>query len=107
LGKTTVIWESFAGQGSKHVKIPDDILVIAWETLYQRPDSLLENGYTIVNASWKPLYITPRQRWTAKQLHEDWNPYVWASWWDKAPSFNPITIEPNPKVIGAQLCSWE
>jgi len=106
-GKKTLMWESFSGTGSQRVQIPKDIRVIAWETLYQRPDSLLRHGYSIINASWKPLYLTPRQRWSARQLYENWNPYKWANWWDKAPSFSPIQLEPNERVLGAQFCSWE
>jgi len=106
-GKKTLMWESFAGTGSPRVQIPKDIRVIAWETLYQRPDALLRHGYNIINASWKPLYLTPRQRWSARQLYENWNPYKWANWWDKAPSFSPIQLEPNERVLGAQFCSWE
>lgn len=107
LGKQTVIWEGFEGNGSASIKIPNDILVIAWETLYQRPESLLANGYKIVNASWKPLYLTPRQRWSPQYIYEVWNLGYWANWWKTAPSFQPIQLQSDSNIIGAQFCSWE
>ncbi|MBX2925173.1 MAG: family 20 glycosylhydrolase [Chitinophagaceae bacterium] len=107
LGKTTLMWESFNGKGKTYLTIPDDILIFAWETLYQRPDSLLDNGYTIMNAAWKPLYITPGYRWSAKYIYEDWNLSKWQNWWDAAPSYHTIQLPSNPKIIGAQYCSWE
>lgn len=107
LGKTTLMWESFKGKGKPYLIIPDNILIFAWETLYQRPDSLLDNGYTIMNAAWKPLYITPGYRWSAKYIYEDWNLSKWQNWWDAAPSYHTIQLPSNPKIIGAQYCSWE
>ncbi|MBX3255146.1 MAG: family 20 glycosylhydrolase [Chitinophagaceae bacterium] len=107
LGKTTLMWESFKGKGKPYLTVPDDILIFAWETLYQRPDSLLDNGYTIMNAAWKPLYITPGYRWSAKYIYEDWNLSKWQNWWDAAPSYHTIQLPSNPRIIGAQYCSWE
>lgn len=107
LGKTTLMWESFKGKGKPYLTVPDDILIFAWETLYQRPDSLLDNGYTIMNAAWKPLYITPGYRWSAKYIYEDWNLSKWQNWWDAAPSYHTIQLPSNPNIVGAQYCSWE
>ncbi|MGN6494356.1 MAG: family 20 glycosylhydrolase [Agriterribacter sp.] len=107
LGKKTLMWESFKGKGTPYLTVPDDILIFAWETLYQRPDSLLDNGYTIMNASWKPLYITPGYRWGAKFIYDQWNISKWENWWDAAPSYHAIQLPDNNRIIGAQYCSWE
>lgn len=107
LGKKTLMWESFKGKGTPYLTVPDDILIFAWETLYQRPDSLLDNGYTIMNASWKPLYITPGYRWGAKFIYDEWNISKWENWWDAAPSYHAIQLPDDNRIIGAQYCSWE
>lgn len=107
-GKQTIIWESFAGTGSRKVTIPKDIIVIAWETLYQQPQSLLDNGYTIINASWKPSYLTPNKRWNPDYIY-GWNMFRWENHWKIAPSYHAIQIppQPNDRVIGGMMCSWE
>lgn len=107
-GKQTLAWESFEKNGSPKVKIPNDILIFAWETMYQRPDDLLKYGYTLLNASWKPCYITPQHRWSQSQLYH-WNIWRWEHFLDIAPSWKPIQFEKEAKdkVIGAQLCAWE
>lgn len=106
-GKKTLIWESFGGTGSDAVKIPKDILVIAWETLYQRPDHLVDNGYTIINASWKPTYVTPGKRWEVEYIY-NWNTFRWENFWEVTPAYkNPIQLEQSAPVIGGQMCAWE
>lgn len=104
--KKTLVWEGFKGQGSANVKIPKDITVFAWESLYQRPDSLVANGYTVINASWKPLYIVPHRSWTPEYIYS-WNMYRFENWWEIAPAFIPIQVEPTQQIIGAQMCAWE
>ncbi|MBJ2176052.1 family 20 glycosylhydrolase [Aureibaculum sp. A20] len=105
--KKTLIWESFAGDGSRKVKIPKDIIVFAWETAYQRPESLLKNGYTIINASWKPTYVTPGFRWNPDYIYK-WNLHRWENHWNATPSYhNPIQLEESEPILGGQMCSWE
>jgi len=108
LGKKTVMWESFQGRGSERVEIPREILVMAWETAYQLPESLLNNGYNIVNVSWKPLYLTPGWRWDPEYIY-NWNMCRWENHWQVAPSYVPIQLKPYPndRIIGGMMCSWE
>lgn len=106
-GKQTLIWESFDGDGSEKVKIPKDILVIAWETLYQRPDSLVREGYKIINASWKPTYVTPGRRWNTEYIYH-WNIWRWENFWEITPAYKaPIQLAETSPVVGGQMCSWE
>lgn len=107
LDKKTLMWESFKGKGTPYLTVPNDIDIFAWETLYQRPDSLLDNGYTILNASWKPLYITPGYRWGAGFIYNNWNMSKWENWWDAAPSYHAIQLPDDSRIKGAQYCSWE
>ena len=102
-GKRTIVWEGFHRTGM--VEIPRDILVMAWETIYQLPQDLLANGYTIVNASWKPLYVVNEKKWDPEYIY-GWNLYRWENWVPRMPSFTPIQLAPSPRVIGASMSSW-
>jgi hypothetical protein len=52
------------------------------------------------------MYLTPGARWSPEYIY-GWNLYRWENHWVNAPSYCPIQIEPNPKVIGGQMCAWE
>ena len=105
--KKPLMWESFQGTGSNKVHIPKDMIVFAWETAYQRPDSLVKHGYTIINASWKPTYVTPGWRWEPEYIYH-WNIRRWENHWSGAPSYHqPIQLGESAPVMGGQLCTWE
>jgi hexosaminidase len=112
LGKTPIVWEGFPENGAD--KIPPETVVISWENHYQTTRQLLSEGFSIINASWKPLYIVPSMiaaeapiNWTMKDIFE-WNVYNWQHWWPKSEAtLNPITVEPTEQVLGAMLCAWE
>ncbi len=104
--KKTLVWEGFKGKGSENIPIPNDITVFAWESLYQRPDSLLANGYTTINASWQPLYIVPHRSWDPEYIY-NWNISRFENWWEITPAYNPIQVNPTDQIIGAQMCAWE
>lgn len=108
-GKKTLVWEGFKGDGSNQVKIPKDIIVCVFETLFERPDSLAQNGYQLLNTSWKPLYITQTRRWSPEKIY-NWNYYTWENFWEKTPAAKePIILNEQERknIIGAQLCAWE
>ncbi len=110
LGKTPIVWEGFPKEGAD--KISRDVIVIAWESYYHLAPELIEEGFKIINASWKPLYIVPWSRWggdpwSATDVLE-WNVYNWQNWNKKSPAhLNPIHVQPTDSVLGAQLCAWE
>lgn len=108
-GKQTLVWEGFDKDGSEHVKIPKDINVCVFETLFQTPDSLANNGYHLLNTTWKPLYITQTRRWSPEKIYS-WNYYTWENFWEKTPAAKaPIVLDEDQRkyVFGAQLCAWE
>ncbi len=112
LGKTPIVWEGFPEKGAD--KIPPETVVISWENHYQTTHQLLNEGFKLINASWKPLYIVPantspeaRFSWGAREIY-DWSVYNWQHWWEHSVATkNPINIEPTEQVIGAMLCAWE
>lgn len=103
-GKQTCVWEGFTKEGA--VQIPKDMLVFEFETNRYLPNELVADGYTLVNTSWKPLYVVNKKKWEPKTIYE-WNMWRWENWWDRAPSFEPIQLAETPQVIGAQMCAWE
>ncbi len=112
MGKTPVVWEGFPKEGAE--TISRDIVVTAWESLYHLPNDLVEEGFTVTNSSWEPLYIVPPThtgvpggRWYPKDILK-WNKFTWSNWWDQSAAYEkPIVVEPTDKVIGGTLCAWE
>ena len=111
--KTMCIWEGFKREGK--IEIPKDLIVFEFESLYNLPNHLIEDGYTLVNTSWTPLYVVgtgieggwiPR-KWEPKKIYS-WNMWQFENWYHKSPSFKkPIQLDKTPLVIGAQMCAWE
>lgn len=111
--KTMCVWEGFKRNGN--VPIPNDIIVYPFESLYNLPNHLQEDGYKLVNTSWVPLYVvgsgvkngpTPR-KWSPEKIY-DWNMWQWENWYHKSPATdNPIQLNKSSSVIGAQICAWE
>ena len=113
-GRRPIVWEGFAKEFSH--KISKEVIVIAWESYYQYPDDLVEEGFDVINCAWKPLYIIAecQHSYGNKNLYWDvtdilkWNVYEWQHWWEKsAASLNPFHLPPTEQVLGAGLCSWE
>lgn len=106
-GKQTIVWEGFGKNGIP--EIPRDIIVAAFESLYNPPDQLLQEGYTIINAAWRPLYVAgyPKINFPLREIFE-WNYNFWNNWVPQSAAYpNGIQLPENRQVIGAELCSWE
>lgn len=107
LGRTPIVWEGFPKKGHEHV--PKETVVVAWESHYHMAYELLEEGFSIINASWSPLYIVPsfQQRWNAFDIMK-WDVHHWQHWWPHSEArLNPFSVPATDKVLGAILCSWE
>lgn len=103
-GKKTIVWEGFSKEGN--TVINKDITVMAWETIYQLPQDLLDAGFTIINVSWKPLYVVNEKKWDPLDIYH-WNIYHWGNWVPKMPSFTPMQLPPHSHVMGASMASWD
>lgn len=109
MGKTPIVWEGFPKDGVCH--IPKETVVIAWESLYHMAYDLIDEGFKVINASWKPLYVVPNPGhlfdWGIPEIL-NWNVYNWQHWYEKSEAYlNPINVTPTEQVIGAVLCLWE
>ncbi len=105
LGCTPVVWEGFGK--AYNDRISRDVIVIAWESYYQPAYDLAEAGFTLINCSWKPLYIvTPNTHWTPDEITA-WHPHSWQHWWEKSVAYpDGYSIDPKYPVLGGQLCAW-
>ena len=103
-GKRTIVWEGFHGSGSKHVEVPRDVLVMPFESAYNRPDRLASLGYTLINTAWKPLYVVNNKRWPAEYIHGKWNVRLWEHHVQRGLH---IQLPEAAAVLGAQMCAWE
>ena len=112
MGKTPIVWEGFPKEGAE--TISRDVIVTAWESLYHLPNDLIDEGFTVTNSAWEPLYIVPPThhgvpggRWHPKDILK-WNKHTWSNWWDQSAAYEkPIVVEPTDQVIGGTLCAWE
>lgn len=112
MGKTPIVWEGFPRVGNE--EISRDVIVTAWESYYYLAPEMIEDGFTITNASWEPLYTVPKGhrvvadgRWYPDDIM-DWNIYTWKNWNKKTAAYEkPIVIEPTNQVIGSTFCAWE
>jgi len=102
-GKKTMVWEGF-GPGGR-LRLPRDITVMVFESDYHTAPALLADGYTVINTSWRPLYVCER-RWPTQTICR-WTPYRWESPWRRSKAYGRgIDITPSPRLAGAQMCSW-
>ena len=111
LGRTPIVWEGFPKEGSE--EISRDTIVVSWENFYQTTKELLDGGFKIINASWKPLYIVPSTvsfgdgetfQWSIAEY--DWNLYKWDNWAKFSKAYGGMEIEPDENVTGGMLCTW-
>jgi hexosaminidase len=103
-GKQTIVWEGFSEEGNS--QISKDIVVMAWETMYQLPTDLLNAGFNVINVSWKPLYVVNSRKWNPEDILS-WNVYQWQNWIPSIPSYDTIQIAPDPGILGAGMASWD
>jgi len=109
MGKKPIVWEGFPKSGSE--EISREVIVVEFESYYQLAPELIEQGFRVINASWKPLYIVhpvKRAKTQWQVIEEDFTVYTWQNYNPKSPaSKNPIVVEPTDMVLGGMLCQWE
>ena len=111
LGRTPIVWEGFPKEGTENIS--RECIVISWENYYQTGPELIEAGFKVVNASWKPMYVVPE--WIERDLNhefkwtvagEDWKVHELQHWAWPSKAFNGLKLEPPEMVLGGMLCQW-
>ncbi len=105
-GKTPIVWEGFKKEYNGLV--PKKTVVVAWESLYQLAPDLAKDGFTLLNASWKPLYVvSPWRMWSPSEILT-WNKYKWDHFLEKSPAFggDKVFVGEDAPVLGGILCAW-
>ena len=104
-GKKTLVWEGFHGTGAGSEQISKDISVIVWNTTYNHPDSLRQNGYNIINSTWMPWYLVGAMNLAAPQGKAyRWDVTDW-SHWNK--NIEDIHLDSKEGIKGGQISFWE
>jgi hexosaminidase len=132
--KRLLVWEGFHGAPTKEIPATgeDRVVVFSWESSYNPPWNLLEAGYEIINASWKPMYIVGsgssnrgphvvQRMWSPEILHT-WDKNTFMHWEPGRPVFedagpkddvkddqrwNAKSINKESLVLGGQIITWE
>lgn len=105
-GKQMIVWEGFHRDPSSKFQIPKDVIVMEYECPFYPPKQLVEDGYTMVNAAWTPLYVVKKHKWSAEKIY-DWNMYLFGQFSRNYELTQWRQLEPTNNVIGAQMCAWE
>ncbi len=106
--KQMLCWEGFHRDTSATPlePIPKNIPVMAFENTYYPANYLAQDGYTIINTAWNPLYVVNGVQCSPEHIY-GWNIYRFGRFQTDWNSVYWINITPTPLVIGAQMCSWE
>jgi hexosaminidase len=101
LGKQTICWEGFGGDGGG---LPKDIIVMPYESQFNPANKLVKNGFSVINTAWKPLYVVGGRRWDPEYIYDSWNMWLWEH---HVNTKCHIQLKETDPVIGAQICAWE
>jgi len=104
-GKQTIVWAGFSEKGK--LEIPKDVIVLLWESIYYNPEALVKNGYSFINASFKPLYVVNNRKWSPEYIYKKWTPMRWESWALPEGEFIGTEIPETDLLMGATMCAWE
>ncbi|HET6248916.1 MAG TPA: family 20 glycosylhydrolase [Tepidisphaeraceae bacterium] len=99
-GKTPIVWEEAFNPGGAY-PLPTDAVVMSW-SLGRNPNEITAAGYSVVNASWTPLYI----------VRDNCMPLDFLFNWDitkfgREGSKDFVPLKDIKGLLGAELCSWE
>ncbi|MBQ4353503.1 MAG: family 20 glycosylhydrolase [Clostridia bacterium] len=105
MDRTPMVWEGFSKEYND--RIDKRTIVMEFESYYQLAPELAESGFTLINCSWKPLYIvTPVRHWTPEEISE-WHPWMWDHFAEFSAAYNKgVLLDRKYPVLGGQLCAW-
>lgn len=102
-GKRMIVWEeAYSNEPGERWPLPKDATIMVW-SVGGKMKKMLDDGYSIINAGWTPLYIV-REDKRPPEFLEKWNPTLFGP---HTLSFTDWLPASGPGLIGAQMCSWE
>jgi len=104
-GKQMIVWEGFGREPNSPVRIPKDIIVMAYEIRFYKPNDLVKDGYKVINASWTPLYVVNKNVRPPEEIYA-WDLHQFKPFGAK-PADQGIFTPAKEPVLGAQMCAWE
>jgi hexosaminidase len=99
-GKKVIVWEEACNADGPY-PLPKDTLVMIWSQ-GRNPNDVVRSGYSVVNATWTPLYIV-RDNKKSPEFLSQWTPPKFG----REGSTDYTTLTETDSLKGAQLCSWE
>ncbi|GGG96866.1 hypothetical protein GCM10011416_13450 [Polaribacter pacificus] len=102
-GKQPILWSGFEREGK--VKIPNDVIIMNWKPADYSPQEMIDDGYSIINASWQPLYVVNNRKWSPETIY-NWNPFEWKGFQTPAET-KGLIAKKSDKVVGASMEVWE
>jgi hexosaminidase len=104
-GKTVRIWGSLSEMKSS-VRVDTDIVIDVWDNRWANPVDMVKQGFHIINANDRLLYIVPKAGYfhdylDTRLLYEYWEPNVFDL---SNPSLN---LQPgDPHLLGGMFAEW-
>ncbi len=99
-GKKVIVWEEACNSGGSY-PLPKDTVVMVWSQ-GRNPNDIAKSGYSVVNATWVPLYIV-RDNKKSPEFLFNWS----LPQFGREGSTQFTVLADTAKLMGAQLCSWE
>ena len=105
-GKRTIVWEGFGREPNSKFPMPKDVIVMVYENRFYQPNDLLADGYTVINASWTPLYVLRNLTDYTQKIFE-WNIYRFGAYTKDYAATTWRQLDSSASMSGTQVCSWE
>ncbi len=89
-----------------NIKIDTDITIDDWDNSWANPVDMVQQGFHIINANGKLLYIVPKAGYfhdylDTKLLYEQWEPNIFAL------ANSRLNLLPNdPHLLGGMFAEW-
>jgi hypothetical protein len=69
---------------------------------------LVDDGFDIINATWKPNYIAGTYEWPPEEIYA-WDKFAFDHWYPQSEALGGVRVDAahDSQIRGAIMCSWE
>ena len=104
-GKRMIVWEGF-DIASGEPFVDKDVIVMPFDSFAGKTaKEYLAGGHEVINAAWTPLYVVDFKAAPPEML-AGWDLTRFGRFPCPEPQEKWYQVEPTPKLLGAQMCSW-